>query len=589
VRPDEVVEALTFALDRLADADWTVSGADRAEVELLDTLVVASHRLAGMVAVQARRVEVSGAVERVEGTGVACHLTRVHRLTRAQAQRVALAHKDLDAWPEVARAAITGHVNPFQAQVMGRELDGVGPRLCREDADRVAATLVAYAGEFDSMRLRVLARRVVDHVAPEVGEDRDRAQVDAEYERAVRDRYLRFADEGDGAVRFDGLLPADQGLAFKALIDAHAQRLRADRAGALDEAGLAGRPGTGGTWEGQAGGGLARGTVGTAVPAPAQRRADALAQIGVDAQNNPDCPTLGGDRPRITVTVPLDRLTQGLGEMAQTSAGTLLPVAVIRRLACDADILPVVLGSAGQVLDVGRAQRLVTPSIRRALELRDGGCVFPGCDRSAYVCHAHHLRPWWAGGHTSIDNLVLVCDYHHAVVEPARLACSNEPWDPRDPERWRIELDADGIPTAIPPIRLDLGQAPIYHQRHKLTCSKLPRPFGSPPLRPGRPPGPGRPPSPPDSPSSARPPDIVTSPGREASGSTVTPASSAAARGTGSSPPVKGAAVALVPCAPLWPPRVSAPWDGIGAGPRAPEDRQGAECSGEQVKSALGQ
>jgi hypothetical protein len=80
----------------------------------------------------------------------------------------------------------------------------------------------------------------------------------------------------------------------------------------------------------------------------------------------------------------------------------------VRRWACDAEIVPVVLGSKSEPLDVGRLSRTVTDAIRRALNLRDGGCAFPGCSRRPRRCHAHHIRHWLDHGPTCLDNLVLL-------------------------------------------------------------------------------------------------------------------------------------------------------------------------------------
>ena len=74
------------------------------------------------------------------------------------------------------------------------------------------------------------------------------------------------------------------------------------------------------------------------------------------------------------------------------------------RLACDSDLIPAVLGPEGQVLDVGRLQRLVTATIWVALVLRDQHCAFPGCHRLPIACHAHHIVHWVDGGPTSLDN-----------------------------------------------------------------------------------------------------------------------------------------------------------------------------------------
>ncbi|MEZ5088028.1 MAG: DUF222 domain-containing protein [Tessaracoccus sp.] len=102
------------------------------------------------------------------------------------------------------------------------------------------------------------------------------------------------------------------------------------------------------------------------------------------------------------------------------SSGQKIPTATLRRLLCDAGILPVVLGGNSEILDVGTARRFVTPAIRRALSVRDGGCVFPGCTAADAECDAHHVIPWWQGGHTSLHNLVLACPHHHGHIEPSR-------------------------------------------------------------------------------------------------------------------------------------------------------------------------
>ena len=133
-----------------------------------------------------------------------------------------------------------------------------------------------------------------------------------------------------------------------------------------------------------------------------------------------------------------------------------MPASLLRQWLCDADLMPAVLGGPSEVLDVGRTQRLVTPAIRAALELRDGGCIFPGCDKPPSACQAHHRVPWWAGGETSLSNLVLVCDHHHGIVEPAH--------DPTA-DRWRVEFRDDGIPHVLPPKTVDPSQRPRLHAR----------------------------------------------------------------------------------------------------------------------------
>ncbi|MCW2548721.1 MAG: endonuclease, partial [Mycobacterium sp.] len=92
-----------------------------------------------------------------------------------------------------------------------------------------------------------------------------------------------------------------------------------------------------------------------------------------------------------------------------------------RRMACDAGIIPAVLNSASEIVDYGRTHRLFTPGQRIILDLRDGGCLAPGCDRPAADCDAHHHRSWTKHhGETDEENLDLFCTFHHHLVHEGR-------------------------------------------------------------------------------------------------------------------------------------------------------------------------
>jgi hypothetical protein len=165
---------------------------------------------------------------------------------------------------------------------------------------------------------------------------------------------------------------------------------------------------------------------------------DALVQTAQHSLDTDLPPQSHGTRPRVTVTTSLDDLTRALAETrgvpCPTESGLELSVAAVRRLACDADIIPGVLGAKGQVLDVGRAQRLVTMALWIALILRDQHCAFPGCTRPPSMCHAHHIVHWADGGPTSLANLVLLCGEHHRVIH-------HTPWQVRlRPEDQRPEF-----------------------------------------------------------------------------------------------------------------------------------------------------
>lgn len=180
-----------------------------------------------------------------------------------------------------------------------------------------------------------------------------------------------------------------------------------------------------------------------------------------------------GAIPRVVVTIDHTSLRREVVEAGHAGAGELtsgrrLSPAAVRRLACDAEILPAVLGSASRVLDLGRSQRLVSRGLWHALVLRDRHCAFPGCTRLPLACDAHHVIHWADGGPTALDNLVLLCRHHHTLthaspwtvaVDPAtgRATWTEPPWvDPRGrltslraraPERPRAGRSAARSPS----------------------------------------------------------------------------------------------------------------------------------------------
>jgi hypothetical protein len=119
-----------------------------------------------------------------------------------------------------------------------------------------------------------------------------------------------------------------------------------------------------------------------------------------------------GAKANLTVTIDLEDLKAATADaIGDTVYGNGLSAATIRRLACDANIIPIVLGSNSEPLDVGRQERLVTRAMRRALNTRDRGCVV--CGAPPIMCDAHHLTSWIDGGDTKLNNLALLCRRHH--------------------------------------------------------------------------------------------------------------------------------------------------------------------------------
>ncbi len=157
---------------------------------------------------------------------------------------------------------------------------------------------------------------------------------------------------------------------------------------------------------------------GEATPA-SQRRATALAEICRQwLENGTDM--RGGVRPHVSLVVDLDTLVGTGGTRCDLAfTGPVAPDAA-RQLLCDASLSRIITKGPTEPLDVGRAVRTVTPAIRRALIIRDGGCRFPGCDRPPAWCDAHHITHWINGGQTSLGNLVLLCRHHHTIIHQGR-------------------------------------------------------------------------------------------------------------------------------------------------------------------------
>ena len=190
---------------------------------------------------------------------------------------------------------------------------------------------------------------------------------------------------------------------------------------------------------------------------PAQKRADALGEICRQWLDLAERPTVGGERPHVTVTVDADELRARGGADAfraredpdgRAGAGELDHAGPVgseaaRRLACDASVMRVVMSGRSEPLDVGRRTPVVPPSMRRAVIVRDRRCRFPGCERPHTWCDAHHVVHWADGGPTALGNLMLLCRRHHRMIHWGRfrLELSDERAVFRRPDGSMLEED----------------------------------------------------------------------------------------------------------------------------------------------------
>ncbi|MGY1829191.1 DUF222 domain-containing protein [Geodermatophilus sp. SYSU D01180] len=282
----------------------------------------------------------------------------------------------------------------------GRALEHLPALAEAHDAGLVSAEQVAVAAQaVTPERLSVAAAAgidlaVIDAVFTEVALERDHkdlVQVVAHYlddldldgpePDPTQGRSLTLSRHADGSLSIRGHLDAVGGERLQTALEAHGQ---ADRP-AGDER------------------------------TRAQRLGDALVQLCDNTLASGAAPVLRGTRPQVIAPIALEDLATGHGS-GQPGSGAVISAAKARRLACDGAIARVVFGPDGAPLGLGREQRLASRHIRRAVELRDGGCVFAGCDAPTWWADVHHLVHWADGGETSLENSALLCERHHTKV-----------------------------------------------------------------------------------------------------------------------------------------------------------------------------
>jgi hypothetical protein len=288
------------------------------------------------------------------------------------------------------QALALGRVSPEQADVIVRSIEALpSGELVRR---RGEAELLRHAAALDASELARAGRHLARVVDPDGADHRLEQELEREERAAHADRYLSIVADRMGGVRVRGRGTAEDG----ALLRAALLPLTSPEP-VLDE------------------------TTADRVYDPRDHGArcwDALIAAARHCLGTDLVPDSHGTRPRLAVTLDHEALKTGLAgrDVPTSEDGFELSVAAVRRLACDADLIPAVLGTRGEVLDVGRLRRLVTPVIWTAVVLRDRHCAFPGCSRPPVMCHAHHIVHWVDGGTTKLDNLVLLCGHHHRVL-----------------------------------------------------------------------------------------------------------------------------------------------------------------------------
>ena len=314
------------------------------------------------------------------------------RTTQRAARRDLALARSLSAHAFVADALMSGALRTEQAKAIVDAVDALPATVEEATRDLARQTMLSLAAEHDARDLVRIGKRILDVVAPEVGESQEARVLAAEEARADATAELTLVDDGEGRCRGWFTAPSHVGKMFRRQLLALANPARHDEADLTDESG---------EWK------------------PLRRRMGEAFVEYVERFPADRTPVTAGVNATVVVTMTLEQLLSD-SATALLDDGSRMSAGQARRLACEAGIIPAVLGKKSQPLDLGRQARLFTKAQRIALGLRDGGCTAQGCETSASGCHAHHDDPWSRHGLTDLANGRLLCPRHHRLAHDPR-------------------------------------------------------------------------------------------------------------------------------------------------------------------------
>ena len=377
---------------------WTPPRSGRIRGHLAELLGLLD-RLHAIATAAVGAFDASGSWASESATSATAWLKAWCGLSGSSAAGLAGLARRLRAMPVTARAWMEGRLSGDQVRAIAACVD---------------ADLVDLFGHAEESLVDVLAPLSVRDVTSVMQHWRERARATRPDPRPPAERRsLRLSALPDGAWRLDADLPVEGG----ALVD------RAIRSATSSDAD------------------------GEPVRTAPQRRADALVDVCRWFLDHQASPPTARCRPHLDVTVGVEDLAEeGPGRMV---GGSVVDAATLQRLACDASISRLLVRGRSHVLDYGTATRVVPAALFLALVGRDRHCRWPGCDRSADWCDAHHVRHWSHGGATALGNLVLLCSRHHHLIHQPGVRVRLDPGD----ASLVIELpDGRAVISRPPPI-----------------------------------------------------------------------------------------------------------------------------------------
>jgi hypothetical protein len=315
--------------------------------------------------------------------------------TRPAAHRMVRLSNGLDTHDQTRSALAEGRLLVEQAEVILRALAELPDTLDPELVAKAEEHLLDLARDHDAKALRILGRRLLEVVSPETADAHEATLLEREERAAEAATRLTMWEDGHG--RFHGKFTVDAvtGAALKKALFAIAAPRHQAAAGPLGERRLT-----------------------------PQRLGQAFTEY-VQRYPTTKLPRTGGLNATVVVTMTLESLLGGL-KAAKLDTGETISASLARRLACEAGIIPAVLGGTSQVLDQGRKRRFHTQPQRIAKTIEAGGCQAEGCDWPPGRCHLHHPIRWADGGRTDRDGIML-CPAHHSRAHDTRYEMTRLP------------------------------------------------------------------------------------------------------------------------------------------------------------------
>jgi hypothetical protein len=396
------VAAARASIDSAAAVPASVLGVDELTDGISDLAAlesqVAALKLALLAEADARRV-----AQELGATGTDAWAASLTGSTRAvMAGGIWLARLLEERYAETREAFASGGIGEAQVRVIVQAAEKL-PSGVTEDQRRAAeAGLVAKAVDgMDARRLRQAARRMLSVVSRELADRHEADLLEAEERRAEDETWMRLYDNGDGTFSGKFTIPELHGTMLRAALErlTAPNRLSRNKAGdVVEDPTLVGE--------------------GPTVPYP-----ERLGLAFIELIEHLPADGFGRMGAVVMAHIDYQHLLDGLAS-ARIDTGTHISAGAARRLACEAGLVPAVLGGRSEPLDVGFEQRLANVAQRRALSIEYDTCATEGCERPFAWCDVHHRHAWSRGGRTSLKNIIPLCPHHHRRAHDSRFDLS---------------------------------------------------------------------------------------------------------------------------------------------------------------------